>query len=99
MKYVLINWSYNKPGKWMSICSTDLDAAKEISGLVCSYIKSYKRVKLNGINPDGGRATIEDIETDAQAGDINRFLSDFFTTNGWKGQADKREIYSYSKVS
>lgn len=99
MKYVMINWSYNEPGKWMSICSTDLDAAKEISTLVCSVIKSYKRVKLNGINPDGGRATIEDIEPDAQNGDINRFLFDFFTKQGWKGQADKRDIYSFSKVS
>lgn len=99
MKYVHINWSYNEPGKWMSICSTDPEAAKEISGIVCDFIKSYKRVRYNPLNPDGGRATIDDIEMNEQTNDINRYLADFFTRNGWKGQADKHAIYSFSKVS
>lgn len=99
MKYVLVNWSYNEPGKWMSICSTDHEAAREISGVVCDFIKSYKRVRYYFFNPAGGRATIEDIETDNQISDINSYLSDFFTRNGWKGNADKHDIYSFSKVS
>ena len=99
MKYVLVNWSYNEPGKWLTICSTDLDAAKEISAVVCNFVKSYRRIKYYWFNPNGGRATIEDIETNDQTGDINVFLSEFFTKNGWKGKADRYEIYSFSKVS
>jgi len=99
MKYVLVNWSYNQPGRWISICSTDHEAAQELSAAICGFIKSYKRVNFNTLFPGGARATIEEIDIDEQAGNINNYLADIFTRNGWKGQLDQHEIYSFSRVS
>jgi hypothetical protein len=97
MKYVLVNWSYNEPGRWLSISSTDYQAAQYISSVVCDFIKSYKTIRYDMFSTSAGLATIEEIETDDQASDINGYLTDFFTSNGWK--ADKRASYSYSKIS
>ncbi len=99
MKYVLVNWSYNKPGRWLSICSTDHATTQSISEIVCDCVKSYARIRYDFFNTHGGRATIEDIETDLQHADLNVYLADYFISHGWKGQADRREIYSFTKIS
>lgn len=99
MKYVLVNWSYNQPGRWISVCSTDHEAARELSDAICGFVKSFKRINYSKLNPGGARATIEDIDTDEQAGSINHYLADLFTRNGWTGKIDQHEIYSFSRVS
>ncbi len=97
MKYVLVNWSYNEPGKWISICSTDLAAAREVSEALSGSLKSYRHVKYNRFTKDGGKATIEDMVPNEQSNDINAYLSDFFTRNGWR--ADKFAHNSYIKTT
>jgi len=97
MKYILINWSYNEPGKWISICSTDLEAAKEVSQTFCGSLRSYRHVKYNRFSKDGGKATIEDIVPDEHAHDVDAYLADFFMKNGWK--ADRFARNSYIKTT
>lgn len=97
MKYVLVNWSYNEPGRWLSICSTDHSATKDISTVVCGFLKSYRNIRYDIFRTNGGVATIEDMIPDEQASDVDSRLANFFTQNGWT--ADKFAAHSYMKIS
>jgi len=97
MKYVLVNWCYNQTGRWLSISSTDFETARQVSTLCMDHVRAYRRVRYDKFSKEGGLAMIEGIETDADNGDIDRFLSDFFVREGWK--PDRRASHSFSKTS
>lgn len=81
----------------MSICSTDIEAAKEISAIVCNFIKSYKRVRYDELTKGAGCAIIDGIETNTEKIHIDEFLTDFFSNSGWK--IDKRSRNTFSKTT